>query len=216
MNKKIVIIIVAVIVALALIIIGTILLLNSKFTDVPKDNTSSQSNIIGSDASETESNDKSENSVSEVTSSIDSQGSSSIASSAQSTNGNITTVTVENVTAAKGSKVSVPVTVSSNKGFMGCFSKFQYDTSALKYTGYKKGSILTDYQVQESGGVIKFMTIESKNVTANGTLIYLEFEVIADSAQVSPIKITIDKTSIANKEEQYVPVQTVNGNVTIN
>ena len=208
MNKKTLIIIISVVVAIAIAITATVVVLVSKFAGGNGNESSENPNIVSQEGLKP--------------SPIPSIESSSSAGSSQSGSGSsitndsgITTMTVAKVAAKKGATVKVPVNVSSNKGFMGCFFKFKYNTSDLKYVGYSKTSLLTDYQVQESNGTIKFMTVENKNVTKNGALIYLEFELIGNSGTESPITLTIDKTGIANKQEQYVPVKTVNGSVAI-
>lgn len=215
MNKKVLIVIIAVVAALAIAVTGTLGYFIVKYAinsgNKPEDykDTSTVSKL----------EDTSDSSA-PTTSSTPAQSSQQSGGSSPDTvppsNSGITTMTVGNVSAAKGSIVKVPVDVSSNQGFMGCFFKFNYNTQDLRYTGFKKTSLLTDYQVQETNGVIKFMTLENANVTKNGTLIYLEFEVIGNSGKTCPVLLTIDKTGIANKQEQYVPVKTAHGSVTIN
>ena len=213
MNKKVLIIVISVVVALAIAITGTVIFLVSKFNgnDGNKGGeTSSNNSSLVSDGTNKPSPVPSPESGT-ITGSSNQQGTISI----PTTNSNITTMSVGSVAAQKGANIKIPVMVTSNQGFMGCFFKFKYNTSDLKYTGYSKTPLLTDYQVQESNGTIKFMTVEKGNVTKDGVLIYLEFEVIGNSGKVSPITLKIDKTGIANKQEQYVPVTTVNGQVNI-
>lgn len=210
MSKKALITLIAVVSVLVIAITGTVVGLVLGFAG----NNSGGGKSEGS--SMTDSSDKNDVSTDSKSEGVSSQsGVVESSSSIPEVTTGITTMSVGKVTAKKGDTVKVPVKVSSNKGFMGCFFKFNYDTANLKYVGYSKTPLLSDYQVQESNGNIKFMTIEKGNVTQNGTLIYLEFEVIGNSGTEAFVNLSIDKTAIANKQEQYVPVVTKNGAVTI-
>ena len=234
MNKKVILIIIAVIAALALLITGTVLLFKSSFVSRGNNNSDSSNNSSSISSSSKKAVTNSDGSLSEVsttessapkntsdkagkqiTSSEDKDGKSSEQSTSAKPAGDTTTFTVGKVSGKKGDKVTLPVEISDNQGFMACLAEFNYDTSALKYTGYKRSSLLKDYEVKEENGTIKFMTVAEKDVTANGTALYLEFEIISKKAQESDVKIKIDKGNIGNYDEQLVPVKTVNGSVII-
>ncbi len=219
MNKKTIIIIVSVIAALAIAIGGTIALLTSKFKDAPDKDNDSQNAITSSENSKNEDlnsnidSTSSNNNPSTNNNNDDTSENSTV--SVPKANKDMTTFIVDNVSAKQGGKVKVPVYVSSNKGFMGVLGKFKYDTSALKYTGYKKGNLLSDYDFLEQNGEIKFMSIERGDITKDGVAFYLEFDVIATAPTTADVTITIEDNGIANKAEQFVKVDTIDGSVTI-
>ena len=217
MNKKTIIIIISIIAALAIVIGGTVALLSSKFKGTSDKDNNNQNSITSSSTEGTNSNDNSQNggNTDSFNSNETDTNENDSTVSVPKANKDMTTFIVDNVTAEKGGKVSVPVYVSSNKGFMGVFGKIKYDTSALKYTGYKKGNILTDYEVQETNGEIKFMSVERGDVTKDGVVLYLQFDVVTASTNTTPITISIADNAIANKAEQYVKVDTINGSVKI-
>lgn len=233
MNKRTVIIIISVVAALAIVVGGTVAILASKFKNAPEKNNPGEvsSNITSVDGStenknESESSpasndatsnseDKTESEPVKTDKTDNSDETDTSTESVPKANKDMTTFIVGNTSAKVGGKVKVPVYVSSNKGFMGVFAKFKYDTSSLKYKGYKKGNILSDYEVQESNGEIKFLSVERGDVTKDGVALYLEFEVVAKKATTTPVSVSIGANDIANKSEQYVKVDTINGEVTI-
>ena len=215
MNKKTIIIIISVVAALAIAIGGTILILNSNFSgatdkDPQGDITSSENSKVDGTDSKTESTPSDSNNDE---SSTDTPDDSTV--SVPKAEKDMTTFIVGNAEVQTGSKVSVPVYVSSNKGFMAVMASFKYDTTALKYIGYKKGNLLSSYDFDESNGTIKFISVENGDITKDGVAFYLEFEAIAQNPTTTPVAITINSNGIGNKAEQYVAVDTINGNITI-
>ena len=130
-------------------------------------------------------------------------------------NNDITTFIGGNVTAEKVSKVSVPIFVSSNKGFMAAFGSLKYDTSVLKFIGYKDGDLFSEYEFLESNGEIKFMIEDNGDITKDGVLYYVEFEIISTNPTTTTIEFAIADNMVANKSAQYVKFETINGSVTI-
>ncbi len=125
------------------------------------------------------------------------------------------TISVGTETAAKGSTVKVPVKITGNKGFMAVMLECAYDTNVLEYVTYDKGDFLTDYEVNNSNGVVKFMSLEDGDVDDNGVMVYLEFKVKGNSGDSSEIKLTINEGNICNYDEEILEVKTVNGKVTV-
>ncbi len=230
MKIKNIIIIISVIAVLVLLIAGTIALLVSKIIDgfKPGGNPSgAASGDASSLQSDTQSSGKTDGSTGSGSgtgspdSSNPSDGSSQGSAGGSTTSvapGDTTKISVGSASGSKGDKVSIPVEISDNRGIMAMVAGFKYDASALKYTGYKRGTVFTGYgagDITESNGLIQFVTVENNDVTKNGTIIYLEFEIIAAKAQESKITLTVNKDSIGNYNEELVPVITENGKVTI-
>lgn len=124
-------------------------------------------------------------------------------------------ITVGDTTASVGDTVKIPVKISGNKGFMAMLIDFEYDTEVLKYKSYQKGDFLTDYELSDNNGNLKFMNLESNDVDDNGVLLYLEFEVISDKASSTEIKLNIGENSICNYNEEIIEAKSENGTVKI-
>ena len=122
--------------------------------------------------------------------------------------------TVESVEAKVGEKVKVPVTLKDNPGIMAMELTFKYDTASLKYTGYEKGDVLSDYEFADKNDTIKFVNLENNDVKKDGTLFYLEFEVLK-GAKTSDILFAIGFDDITNYNEQLFKFTVNNGTVTI-
>ena len=221
MNKKTIIIIVSVIAALAIIIGGTVAFLNSKFIAPKNDEQSTITSGVDANkdnnSKESASNDKTSDSSSadEDGNTSDDGGKSTSAISVPKATKDITTFIAANVTAKSGSKVKVPVYVSNNKGFMGLLAKFKYDTTALKYTGYKKGEVLTDYDVSVKDNTIGLISVENGDVKKDGIIIYLEFEVLAKASTTTPIEVIVGEGDLGNSSEKLVKSDTINGSVIV-
>ncbi len=123
-----------------------------------------------------------------------------------------TTITVSSVSGNVGEKITVPVSIKGNPGFMAMLLDFEYDNTALKYTGYTKGDFLTNYQFNDDNGVLRFLTLENDDVEKDGVLVNLEFEVLKSGK--SDIKIVVNDDSIANKNEELISAKGVGGAVT--
>jgi len=124
-------------------------------------------------------------------------------------------ISVESVSAKVGDTVKIPVKISGNKGFMGFLLEFQYDNEALKYDGYDKGDVITDYEFSDNDGTLSFVCIENDDVKKNGTLVYLKFKVLDTKKNSAEIKVNVNKESFANSNEEYVVFNGKNGTVTI-
>ena len=122
---------------------------------------------------------------------------------------------IPDATVSKGAKFKLPVKVVNNPGFMGLQMSFDYDTSVLKYTGYKKGELLSPAEIDENNGTIKILAIENGDVKKDGSILYLEFEVISDTTKQTELKVNIAENGAANQSEEYVKYSSQNGKITI-
>ncbi|MBR7071046.1 MAG: hypothetical protein IKI29_02660 [Clostridia bacterium] len=104
-------------------------------------------------------------------------------------------------------KVSVPINLNDNPGIAAAQLYFQYDDTALVYEGYEEGDLFDEYTVEGAGGKVGCIISESdisKNVTANGTLLILQFSIKKDAAKGEyPIELT-DNSMFADIDENTV------------
>ena len=120
--------------------------------------------------------------------------------------------TVGSAEGSKGDIVKIPVKISNNPGFMASLMSFKYDNNVLEYIGYEKGDFLEDYEFSNKEGVLKFLGLEENDVSDNGLLFNLKFEIIADSGK-SDIKLEID--DVINYNEQIIKTANENGKITV-
>lgn len=244
MNKKLIIGIISAAVALCIVIVGVVYFLASEFTfnnDPEKDDTSSiltssvSNNLNTEDSTGSDSNNQSTESGKTDSTQKDNSPSVSTPDSAVTSDDKESTTPsdskvpeiidentpdkaafyIPKMKASKGDKIKVPVKVVKNPGFMAFQISFSYDKSALKYTGYSKGELVSASMISGSNGTVKLQVVEDSDVKKDGTIIYLEFEVISDKEQESEIKINLTDKSFANFSEEYVVFAAQNGSVTI-
>lgn len=215
--KKKIIIISAIAVVLVGAIIGAIFGLSSAFagdkTDKKESSKSSGSSSVVSDESknENESGDNVEIDISETDSSAEQTTSSEDKNQSTDKIGNAK-ITVGTAEGKKGSIVKVPVEISNNPGFMAAMFNFKYDNTVVKYLGYEKGEVLTDYQFVDDKGTLKFLCLENGDVATNGVLFYVKFEVLKGSAE-SDIELTVD--DVVNYNEKSIKTTAENGKITV-
>lgn len=109
-------------------------------------------------------------------------------------------ITVGSVEGSKGDIVKVPVEISNNPGIGAEMFTFTYDSTAVKYIGYEKGDVLSDYEFSDNNGTLKFLGLEDGDVDKNGTMFTLKFEILDKKG--SDIEITVN--DIINYDEQSI------------
>lgn len=202
---KIIAIIVAIVLLLGATIGGAIWGLKLLFDDSAKDNNSDTS-ITSSETASTNNEANSSNGNEE--------GNNGGSGQTSTSKGKTTTISIDDISTKKGKKISVPVKVSSNQGFMSAVVEVNYDTSALKYTGYKQGKLFSDFMFNNTDGKVKFIVLGNKDVKKDGVLVNLEFEVIAKN-KTTKLDVNVEPNMIGNQEEEIVPVKLVDGSVKI-
>ena len=87
------------------------------------------------------------------------------------------------IVAEKGKQISIPVLINYNQGIMGYRLSFNYDASRLKIVsvtnGEKFGATISD-SIGNKVGAFDVVWSATSNNTNNGTLLYLNFEVISN------------------------------------
>lgn len=236
-KNKIIIIVIASVLAAALVIAGIIFALTKAFTFNPDsgssetyasstiiDGSSSQSsegNLQSSDdsISSAETSDNTESESSKQTGANTDNSSESTGSDSSSNTVSVIssdcTITAGTVSGSKGKIVKVPVSIAKNPGIMAMIFDIEYDSSLLKYSGYSEGNVLSDYEFSEGTDKITFLNVEQKNITKNGNLFFIEFEILSNKAQDCEIKLTVKDDSFCNYDEQLIKVESKNGKVTI-
>lgn len=211
MSKKTLIIIISSFLAVALVATGIILALNGSFKkgdDSSKNDVSSKADITSQVTSSIESEDTASSKNNSTTNSTSSETSKKDVISGD------TVISVGSVSGKVGKKVTVPVSIKANPGFMAMLLEFNYDSSVVKYKGYTPGDFLTDYQFNDQKGSLKFLTLQDSDVNKNGVLVNLEFEILKEAPKTDII-IKVAEDSIANQKEQLIIAKGVNGTITI-
>ncbi len=132
-------------------------------------------------------------------------------------------LTVSNVEVNPGETVSVTFTLSDNPGFTMAKLNVAYPDDVLTLKGVTDGGILGTQihsdQYANSPYVLYWSNpVMMENITANGVIATLVFEVKADAASGKyPITVTYDnsKYDIIDWEFNVVDIECINGSVTI-
>ena len=94
----------------------------------------------------------------------------------------------------------------------------QYDTTKLKFVGFEKGEVFNDINYNNKDGIIA-MDLNSENydkdVTANGLLCTIKFEIISEDKGDTPIEIIFHDGFSCNSNEEIITVKAENGKVKI-
>lgn len=124
-------------------------------------------------------------------------------------------VGVSSVSAEKGETVKVNVTLSNNPGLYGIKVKVDYNSSALQLKSMSNGNVFpaSEALCNIPKGIYVASASGYDNITANGTLFTLEFNVI-DGADTSSydISATVEK---AQSTDSNVSVSDGSGKVTV-
>ena len=119
---------------------------------------------------------------------------------------------------SKGSIVSVPVSCEENPGINYSMGGIKYDAPKLKFAGFEKGKVFNDVNYKSNEGLVT-MDLNSedydKDVTGNGTLCTIKFEVISNEKGDTPIEVVFNDGFSCNSKEEIVTVKGINGKVTI-
>lgn len=204
MKKKIIIISAIAIVVIGAII-GAIFGLSSAFAGDKGNKSSDDSSVV----SDIESSEVKDNVEIDAPADSDKTDSSADDSDKKGTDAKIT---VGNAQTKKGSIVKVPVNIENNPGFTAALLNFKYDKSVVKYLGYEKGDVLSDYEFADKDGVLKFLCLENNDVDKDGLLFYIKFEVLKGKAETD-VELVID--DVVNYDEQSVKFAAASGKITV-
>lgn len=184
-KKKLIIIIVASVLALALVITGAVLLSKNLFKGGTGDSNS------------------------DVPSSTDDTG--------YVISGNIK-ITAGSADGSKGDFVTIPVSCSENPGINYSMGGIKYDAAKLKFVSFEKGEVFKDINYNHKEGLVT-MDLNSedfdKDVTGNGVLCNIKFEIISEEKGDTPIEVIFNDGFSCNSKEEIIAVKPTNGKVTI-
>lgn len=136
------------------------------------------------------------------------------------------TIKVSSTEALPGDTVTINVEISNNPGIMAMAFCITYDSNALAFKNYSKG-YLSSYTVKDHSdkGHVSFVNVENKDISTDGTIISLLFEVKEDA---KPGKHTIAlansnrekhgtklHNSFSNSKQQFVVPFVTSGGVTV-
>lgn len=126
------------------------------------------------------------------------------------------TVSVANISASSGETVSIPVRIMSNQGFMGFSIVLEYDETVLTPVSVTAGEMLNGGTIDDSiggtisGGKLKVLYYGDKNVSDDGTMFTVNFDV-NDNASTGEYPIGISYIQTDTFDENYKDVKLVCG-----
>lgn len=127
-------------------------------------------------------------------------------------------ITVGTVSAVSGDTVVVPITMIENPGIMALTVSITYDSDILEYVSFYIGEIVYDYMVVDhpDKNLIRFVSCERQDKTANGALIRLKFKV-KDTAEagLTPISIEYSAGDFCNYNLDKIMPEIVPGGIDV-
>lgn len=129
----------------------------------------------------------------------------------------MTAIEFGQVTATPGSRVEVPVVIRQNPGIATFRFWIGYDMQALTLVSVEKGEALKKgtlkYSVDETDTAVTWFNVS--NITGDGELFKLVFDVSADAAGDYPLTVSYHPEDIANASLQLVECTVKDGLVQI-
>lgn len=127
-------------------------------------------------------------------------------------------IEVGTVTAAAGSTVDVPVTITSNNGVAGITCSIEYDKTALTLKAIEYGSWegTSKFDETPTANPVGFTFSRASNYTKTGVLMTLTFEVSASAAAGSDHNVKLTITKSVNQTFKDLAVDVTNGKVSVN
>jgi len=105
-----------------------------------------------------------------------------------------TTVSIENITAATGETITVPIMINNVMDLGGCQINMTYDPSVFHVTGVTQGDMaLLAYNINNGSGWINANAIETSGQNGDVVFVYLNLTAVADWGNSSVLDITVDK-----------------------
>lgn len=212
MNKKVLIIIIASVLATAVLVTGAVMLLPKLFTfEAPLSET------LSTEPPADVTPDNNDDTVTEDDDNSPTQNEDNAPSDAPEDADEMKFI-VGNASGKKGKVVKVPVKIVGNTGFAAVFGSVEYDSAVLKYLGFSKGELNASHEVYgEKKGSVSFIsdTTTNEDIKDNGTLLYLEFEIISKDKASADVTLNIAEDGICTIEEELVPIKTEKGTISI-
>lgn len=132
-----------------------------------------------------------------------------------------TGITVGSAASKPGNTVVIPVSVSDNTGMFITRLTVTYDATKLEFVEAVNGEVFADAtnvlftKVSDGNLTLYFEAADNADVTANGVLANLKFNVIDDETIVGATDIEVTVEDATNYAGEDLVVETANGTVTI-
>lgn len=132
-----------------------------------------------------------------------------------------TGISVGSAASKPGNTVVVPVSVSDNTGMFITRLTVTYDATKLAFVEAVNGEVFADAtnvlftKVEDGNLTLYFEAADNADVTANGVLANLKFNVIDDETIVGATDIAVTVEDATNYAGEDLVVETANGTVTI-
>lgn len=135
-------------------------------------------------------------------------------------------IKISSATVMPGDTVTINIEISNNPGIMAMAFCITYDSDALTYKNYSKG-YLSGYTVKDHSdkGHVAFFNAENKDISTNGTIISLLFEVKEDAKPGKHVIALANRNrdkhgtklhnSFSNSKQQFVVPVVASGGVTV-
>ena len=132
------------------------------------------------------------------------------------------TFIVDNVNAKAGDTVQVAVNLQNNPGILGMALTIKFDENALKLTSASNGTALSALAFSKPGALKSGLSFGWDGVEVNpddvkdGSILILTFEVVDNAAKGTySIEFSYDDGGIIDGDLNSVPVNIINGNITV-
>ena len=128
-----------------------------------------------------------------------------------------TTIIAQDAVAKAGNTISVPVSIENNSGLMGYVITVWYNENILDLTGVVAEKKWSDgiFEYSESNGCAKIIWTNSKDVSGDGNLFRLNFNVRETTTEDTEILITYEPENTYNELWENVDITCDKSNVKI-
>ena len=125
-------------------------------------------------------------------------------------------IVVSSTTAAPGSTaVVLTASIQDNPGVAAFELIVRYDSSKLTFKSGSNGLILPMFSGSEGSGSYNVIVYGTSNVTTNGTLFSLTFDVKSDASGFADVRIEDSSAIVGDRDENPVPFTLVPGGITV-
>ena len=130
-------------------------------------------------------------------------------------------IQADQITAAAGEQVEVPIRMQGNPGITALSLNISYDNTKLKLLGASDGAILgtssfiSGKDLSAIPYTLNWDDLAKENNTENGIVAKLRFAVLDGAAGSSPVKVELNQQSTYNVDMEEVAFAVKDGSVTI-
>ena len=119
------------------------------------------------------------------------------------------TITSEGQQVNAGETISIPINITNNTGIMGFSISLKYDSALLTPVSVSGGELFSSGAFQDSigyseAGIVKIVWTGTEDVTANGTLFTIDFEVSKNAIGDTDIDVSYSQGDTFNEDYEDV------------